>query len=98
MAKSLEEVRDDLYAIFTRAATSAKRWEPGRGDSSPHFANTANAAASAAEALTQVEREIKVRELIDQAQREGSNITIEMDKGLGRRVNVPAPIKLKSSE
>lgn len=95
MAKTLEEVRQDLYAIFDRAAKVAKQWDPARGDTEPHFSNTANAAANTAMAITAVEREIKVKELIEKAEREGTNITIEMDKGLARSVSVPSPIRLK---
>lgn len=75
MAKNLEEVRDDLYALFNVAAEKAKTTKSWQWTNWGIAAQVTQSAAHTAEAIAAVEREIRER---DEGAKQDS-----LKKGLG---------------
>ncbi|MEZ0263051.1 MAG: hypothetical protein ACAH80_18745 [Alphaproteobacteria bacterium] len=94
-ATNLEEVRQKLYKAFNKAMKGVEYWEADSASEIERHAAASAAAANSAQAITTVEREIAVLQLLKEAKESGAGITIEIDKGLARSVSVPSPIKLK---
>lgn len=94
-AKNLEQVRDQLYKAFNKAMKGVEYWDCDSTSEVERHTAASHAAVNAAHAITNVEREIAVLQLLKEAKESGSGITLEIDKGLARSVSVPSPIKLK---
>lgn len=96
-ATNLEEVREKLYKAFNKAIDGVEYWDVDSSSQNELHIASSTAAANAAQAITTVEREIAVLQLLKEAKESGAGITIEIDKGLARSVSVPSPIKLKQA-
>lgn len=100
MAKNLDEMKEELYETFNRAVYHSKK-TPDYNSSSENAqrlqaaAACMQAAAAAAEALTKVEREITMRDMIKELREQGADIELDIEKGIVRSISPMSKIKLK---
>jgi hypothetical protein len=99
MTSDLNEARTKLYKAFDRALELAET-SMSNGDTHHRVAARSRAlmaAAQTAQALTQIEHELKVQSLIDEARRNGAEFSIDIGKGVVHAVppsNAPKIRKL----
>lgn len=100
MAKTLEEVKLSLYEAFTRAIEKSEASTYHHDDNVAAAKNQAaatyiQAAAQAADALTKVEREITVRDMIRELREQGADVELDIEKGIVRSIAPMGRIKLR---
>lgn len=95
--KTLEEAREKLYQAFDHAIKlKDTSMESGNlCDRISARARAIEAAASTAQALAVLENQIQVKELIEKAEKSGSQVVLEISQGLVKDVKPMASIKLK---
>lgn len=99
MPRDLATLRDKLWETFEDATARHARYEDSSssGSSTPFNPKTENkkAIAELAQAILATENQIMVKEMIEEARREGAQITLEISSGLVKDVKPLAAIKLK---
>jgi hypothetical protein len=99
MPRDLETLKDRLWETFEDATSRHSDYEDERrsGTNTPFNPKTENkkAIAELAQAILAVENQIMVKELIEEARKDGSQITLEISNGLVKDVKPMAAIKLK---
>jgi len=99
MPRDLETLKERLWETFEDAVGRHSNYEDSRssGTSTPFNPKTENkkAIAELAQAILAVEAQITVKELIEEARKDGSQITLEISQGLIKDVKPMASIKLK---
>lgn len=99
MPRDLETLKERLWETFEDAVGRYPNYEDSRssGTSTPFNPKTENkkAIAELAQAIMAVEAQITVKELIEEARKDGSQITLEISQGLIKDVKPMASIKLK---
>ncbi|MEZ0260409.1 MAG: hypothetical protein ACAH80_05325 [Alphaproteobacteria bacterium] len=97
MTTTLEEVRTKLYKAFD-AALALKDTSMSSGNNCDHVnarANAIQAAAQAAQAISVIENQLQVKELLEAAKNSGAQVVLEISQGLVKDVKPMAAIKLK---
>ncbi len=97
MTSSLEEVKDKLYKAFDEAL-EIKDYNMTAGnlcDRVNAMANAIQAASQAAQAISVVENQLQVKELLEAAKTSGAQVVLEISQGLVKDVKPMASIKLK---
>lgn len=100
MAQTLEEVKTELYEAFNGAMKMARK-APGYNDNALEAqrlqaaAACMQAAAQTAEAITKVEREITMRDIIKDLRAQGADVEVDFEKGIVRSISPMNKIKLK---
>lgn len=99
MARDLQTLRDKLWTAFESATNNHGHYEnnASSGSSTPFNPTIENrkAIAELAQAILATEAQITVKELIEEARKDGSQITVEISNGLVKDVKPLAAIKLK---
>jgi hypothetical protein len=99
MPRDLETLKDKLWETFEEAVGRHARYEDSSssGSSTPFNPKTENkkAIAELAQAILATEAQITVQNLIEEARKDGSQITLEISAGLVKDVKPMASIKLK---
>ena len=99
MPRDLETLKERLWETFENATARHAGYEDSNGsaENTPFNPKTENkkAIAELAQAILAVEAQITVKELIEEARKDGSQITLEISNGLIKDVKPMASIKLK---
>ncbi|MEZ0260408.1 MAG: hypothetical protein ACAH80_05320 [Alphaproteobacteria bacterium] len=99
MARDLATLKDKLWETFEDAVDKHPHYEDSRGsaENTPFNPKTENkkAIAELAQAILAVENQIMVKEMIEEARKDGAQITLEISSGLVKDVKPMASIKLK---
>lgn len=98
MTKSLEEMRKVLGQAFDRAQRNLDSVSDYDGNSISRAearARSLEAMAKVADSVTSLEAQIAFQKLLEKAEKDGSQIVIEVSQGLSKDMKLPGAIKLK---
>jgi adenylosuccinate synthase len=98
MAKTLEEIREALGKAFDQAVQNHSSISDYEGNSISRGtarADALQAMAQIADSITAMEAQIAFQKLVERAEKDGSQIVIEVAQGLSKDMKLPGAIKLK---
>jgi hypothetical protein len=97
--KNLEQMRDRLYEAFDKAIARSNKYadyEIGAVEKNQTASQALDSATRAAEAVVKVEQAIQMRDLIKDLKAQGTDIEVDIEKGIVRSISPMSKIKLKS--
>jgi uncharacterized protein YdbL (DUF1318 family) len=98
MAKTLEEMRETLGKAFDVALNNVNSISDYDGNSIARAtarAESLQALAQITDSCTALEAQIAFKRLVERAEKDGSQIVIEVSQGLSKDMKLPGAIKLK---